>query len=183
MGWKAFKDYFEVRHLVHIKGDSLCIGSESIDDLVQISLKTGQITLETGEFPGFLIHTYPAILAAAPGDILKLLRQEDRFKNSQPVFVVSDDYSDIRESQCESMGWPNVTHDGLLMKRHRVFSTKEEALASVVSALESARLTLVTYIEKKRAEIAALEQQCESYSKRIEKLQASENKHSIRRVA
>lgn len=128
MGWKTFRDHFQIkRHIVSIDGGLLLIGSDYIRNIVQIELQTGKLSggASASHYEQFLREAYPLVLQASYDDRLALIRAIDSFDISLPVFTYEG--ARILEKQCEKFGWPNVTHDGILMHNNLFFPTREQA--------------------------------------------------------
>ena len=113
MGWNTFKKHFNIGHIVQIRERDLLIGSSYISDLAAISMDTGMIKKRESWLNDFLPKHYPNISAAMPSEIKALLDAEDTFTQSIPVYT----YEGLRilAKYCEETGYPNVTHDGVLM--------------------------------------------------------------------
>lgn len=62
MGWKAFKDVYNIKHIVCITDKGLCIGSGYVHDLAVIDLRTGCIQ-ENEAFDRFLVQYYQEVAA------------------------------------------------------------------------------------------------------------------------
>lgn len=112
MGWKTLKTHFDIKHQVHMTENGLCIGSPYIHDIITINVNTGHIRINAAN-PSFLETQYPQLMKASPEDIVALIRQPDTFTSSIPVYTYKG--GQIIEKRCETLGWPNVTHDGELM--------------------------------------------------------------------
>jgi len=82
-------------------------------------------------------------LKAPPEEIISLLEKQDTFTHSIAVYTY--DGSNIIEKQCENPGWPNVTHDGLVMYDN-TFSTNKEEVVSW--AKRSAKLGVKCTLER-----------------------------------
>ena len=124
MGWKTFKQHFEIGHIVTIDREQrvLQIGSPYIHNLVEIDISTGAVVKNGigARDDYFLRDYYPNIAAATDAERKALIDAADAFDRSIAVFTY--DRGDIIEKQCEETGWPNVTHDGQLMYEN-TFST------------------------------------------------------------
>lgn len=44
------------------------------------------------------------------------------------ILVYYFDGEELKESKCEALGWPNITHDGLIMYETVFFATRQEAI-------------------------------------------------------
>lgn len=128
MGWKAFKDHFNIEHIVCIKNGKLIIGSDFVSDLVSIELSTG-VVQANNTFPTFLQKHYPQLLDVESSEILILLNKEDTFSDSIKVFTYEDDV--LLEKHCEKLGWPNITHDGELMYENTFSTDKYEIIKKI----------------------------------------------------
>jgi hypothetical protein len=112
MGWKNIKEQFGIQHHVQVTEKGVCIGSGYVYDLVSIDRVTGKV-YESNTFTGFLKEKYPALLVAAPEELVRLIAEPDTFSGSIPVYTYEG--AEIIEKMCEVPGWPNVTHDGSMM--------------------------------------------------------------------
>jgi hypothetical protein len=153
MGWKTFKEYFGINHIVRIEEGKLCIGSPYIYDLASISIETGKIVPKRhSSFDGFLKEYYPAIAEASPESIKELLAQEDVFDRSIEVYTFDYETYDILTKYCEATGYPNVTHDGCLMHDNEYFEDKN-------IAINRAKESLAGVIEWRSRRVAELEKE------------------------
>ena len=113
MGHKTVRETFgiEEHHLVHIRDGKLCIGAEYVPEALMFSLETGESLRENlGGFSSF--DTY-LLRMADPIAVKAAIATPDVFDRSITVYTF--DGGEIIEKQCETLGWPNVTHDGYLM--------------------------------------------------------------------
>lgn len=156
MGWKKFKEKYDIGHTVHISGGKLCIGSPYVSDLASIDLKTG-VLIENPTFRRFVAENYKSLYSANEQQILAILASEDRFEASLPVFTVED--GKLISDFCEKYSWPNVTHSGRLMYDNVWFKTKEEALERGIESARSNARWLGDSIKEKRKEIERLDKQ------------------------
>lgn len=128
MGWKSFKNYFNIEHIVCIKNGKLVIGSDFVSDLVSIDLLTGVIQTNNS-FHIFLHKHYPQLLGVDSSEILNLLNKDDTFSDSIKVFTYKDDI--LLEKYCEKLGWPNITHDGEVMYENTFSTDKLEIIKKI----------------------------------------------------
>jgi len=142
MGWKKFKEYFGVKHIVQVEGDQVKIGSGYVSDLALVDMKTGRLTRKYGWERS--LEEYGALLTASPEKILSLLSEPDQFERNLPVYIVSD--AKVIEEYCEAPGYPNLTHSGRLMYENTTFLDREEADQC---ALKSLGYRIKTWSERK----------------------------------
>lgn len=126
MGWKTLKETFAIEHTVTVTDKGICIGSGYVHDLVTIDPETGKLS-ENSAFSSFLPREYPALAAASPEYLLRLIKEKDTFTKSIPVYTYEGDR--IIEEHCEEPGWPNVTHLGHLMYENTYSTDKEQVVA------------------------------------------------------
>lgn len=124
MGWKTLKTAYNIQHMVSVEADSIWIGSGHAPDLISISCKTGALTVSEANV-GFLNRTYPQLAAATPLELLGCIHTRDEFESAITVFTFVG--SKILVKQCETLGWPNVTHDGEVMYEN-TFSTDKQTV-------------------------------------------------------
>jgi uncharacterized protein YlxW (UPF0749 family) len=106
---------------------------------------------------------YPAILEATPEQIKALIDQEDTFERS--ITVYTHDNLKILTKYCEKLGYPNVTHDGVLMYEDS-FSTDKDQVIEWAKQRHAYRLEeLQERVREKRAELAKWEERLEEVSR------------------
>ena len=172
MGWKAIKEYYQIKHYVSLyDGEGICIGSPYVHDLITINPETGKLKPSIIFDPGKEdddLNRYWNDLSADPNKLLELIKQEDIFETSIPVYTYEG--SEILEKFCEKPGWPNVTHDGYIMYEN-TFSTdknkviqwaKTEAAYSIkhfsqrVKEVESDLIKFRSFLSQAKADIKNL---------------------------
>lgn len=156
MGWKAFKERFGIKHIVHVTVDGVLIGSGYVSNIVRIDPRTGGIT-QNQTFSRFVEERYPALLEAKPAEILHLLEAEDCFSADLPTYTFEG--GNIIEKRCEEAGWPNVTHDGCLMYDNRYFPDKSDAVRACRRDAEAGIRLLKQAIEDTEKKLAAQRQE------------------------
>lgn len=155
MGWKNIKDAFGIeKHIVCVAEKGICIGSGYVHDLVVIDLQTGQVR-ENETFKGFLQKSYPSLGQASPEEVLALICSPDTFSASIPVFTYEGGL--VIEKRCETLGWPNATHDGELMYENTFHTDKNTVIGW---AKRSARLKVshtAEHLERLKQQLADVE--------------------------
>lgn len=159
MGFKAFKKHFGIDgHIVSIRDGAILIGSEYVSNLVGFDMQTGKV-LVSDAFSSFLGKFYPNILNSSNEERLALIKIEDHFHRSIPVYTYSD--GKIIEKHCEELGFPNVTHDGELMYSNTHFANKKDAIEKACENLshqihhqEESIVELESKIVQKKEKIA-----------------------------
>ena len=137
MGCKAFKAHYRIGHHVHLTSQGLCIGSPYIHNLIVVEPSSGIITKAKEFRQNEDLQRYMTEIRADPAKALALIQQPDEFTASLPVWTYHYDTAAIIEQQCESYGWPNITHDGQLMYENTHFPTRDEAVQYLASNLRA----------------------------------------------
>jgi len=166
MGWKTFKDHFNILETLEWREDKLLFSSRIYESLAIVDLKTGVVKPHQYH-PDFLKDNYPDICKATPEEILALLNAEDKFEASIPVYTYSG--SEIIEKFCEKPGWPNYTHDGLLMYANK-YSIKKDRIVIAAKAENDAGISLV------RSRIEQLKSELEAANAKLIELNANKEK-------
>ena len=133
MGWKTFKEYFGISHIVTADSEFIHIGSQFISSIVKINRASGE--LDYGDSKAFLLKSYPKLLDATQDNIKSVIDAEDHFAQSLPVWRVEQ--HGVSQFQCESYGWPNVTHDGQLMYENEFFDSESGAITEFLNSAQS----------------------------------------------
>lgn len=158
MGWKAIKDTFSIKHVVHVNDNFVCIiGSPLVPKIVWIDPVTGKVNYESDFGLGLVKEQYPALFRADPEYLLALLNKEDAFDVSIPVYVYQDGL--IVEKFCEATEWPNVTHDGVIMYENEYYTDKQEAIASAKNMADMDVASTIKHVEQAEKDLAALKSQ------------------------
>lgn len=124
MGWKNVKDHYRIEHHVHVTELGICIGSPYVPDLIVIS-KDGQLVKRDDSWHRNAdLARYMNEMDADPSLLQRLVQSPDTFTRS-PIPVYTWVGGDILEMQCDEPGWPNVTHDGVMMYEN-LYSTDRE---------------------------------------------------------
>lgn len=126
MGWKNVKEHYRIGHTVQVTDKGICIGSLYIHDLIVVGLD-GKTICRYDENSNKDLHRYQQEFDADPAMLRHLIETPDVFATSTPVYTYKG--GDIIEKQCETPGWPNITHDGEIMYKN-LFS---EDRATVIS--------------------------------------------------
>jgi hypothetical protein len=120
MSWKNVQDHYRIGHQVQIRDGRICIGSAYISDLIRVTFD-GVVTWgNLGPSNNAALARYHAEMTADPAKLRELIAAPDVFAASIPVYTY--DGGTIIEKHCEDLGWPNCTHDGLMMYEN-TFST------------------------------------------------------------
>ena len=113
MGWKSVKEHYQIGHYVTVDRDKgICIGSPYVHDLIVIGFD-GVVKKPPARTHNDELDRYLREFDADRELLKQLILQEDKFEKSLPVWTYFG--SRIVEKFCEEYGWPNVTHDGLMM--------------------------------------------------------------------
>lgn len=150
MGWKNVKEHYKISHIVGIYEGHICIGSPYIHDIIRINTD-GKIVKEYGDSwaQNEDLLRYMKEMKADQAKLKELIDAPDTFQKSIKVYTY--DGAEIIEKECEEVGWPNVTHDGLVMFEN-TFSTNREQV------VKWARRSLESGIEWRENRIAEQEQ-------------------------
>lgn len=112
MRWKNVKDYFDIGHTVQKTEDGVCIGTLYSPALLVIDA-TGAVTKHYEGEGSKDLARYLREMSEVPGLLRHLMWLPDEFATNVKVYTYQG--GEVLEKQCEVPGWPNVTHDGVLM--------------------------------------------------------------------
>lgn len=155
MGWKNIKDHYRIGHIVQIREGRFCIGSPYVPDLIRVTFDGVVSWGNLGPSENDDLARYYAEMTCGPGKLSKLIKAPDTFKKSVVVFTYEG--GEIVEKQCENYGWPNVTHDGLLMYDNS-FSAKKENVVRWAKRNAAAGVELtVSRLAEIKEELAKME--------------------------
>tara|TARA_B100002049_G_scaffold237336_1_gene228317 strand:+ start:4756 stop:5262 length:507 start_codon:yes stop_codon:yes gene_type:complete len=166
VGWKTFKERFGIKHIVCVDGGNINIGSGYVNDLVKISIESGFVR-ENETFERFLKENYPKLREASQSEILSVIQERDVFGKSITVYTYDDE--GIYTKQCEELGYPNVTHCGMLMYENKFSTDAEKVKAWFLDNIDIAIKWEQEHIEKLQREIAESRVALEKYKQSREK--------------
>jgi len=138
MGVKAIKKHYNIGHIVHKVGDIIYIGSPLVHDLIGISSEGVIIKPydDRWDRKGEIMR-YQDEIKSNPNMFVELLKSTDEFSESTTVYTW--DGNQIVEDKTEKLGFPNVTHSGVLQYDDSHFTVKREAIEKAAkNALSSA---------------------------------------------
>jgi len=147
MGWKAIKEHYRIEHIVEARDGRVIVRSDFVPHLLSI-YPDGAITLNDLYADTKEMIRIKSEMDADPALMQRLFAQEDHFERSITVYTYKR--SEILEKQCEEFGWPNVTHDGVLMHDND-FSVDRNVI------VEKVRRSMKADVEWARKEILAAE--------------------------
>ena len=169
MGWKNLKEHFRIEHMVQVTEAGICIGSPYIHDIIVVGMD-GKILKRHDSNAGSL-GRYQTEIDADPDLARRLIETEDTFMASITVYTYAG--AEIIEKQCEEPGWPNVTHDGLMMHEN-TFSTDRDQV--VIWAKRNAQAGIdwrMDSIAETAARLTNLHQQLSRYRDDLAMLEAT----------
>ncbi len=168
MGWKAIRDHYGIEHIVQVTSAGICIGSGYIHDLIVVANGVRDRSHDNDRFgvrrkEGGELGRIMDEMDADPAKLAELAACADTFDRSLTVYTY--DGGAILEKQCEELGWPNVTHDGLIQYEN-TFSpdrdlVRQWAIKSAKAGVEWRR-EAVAEAEKKLADVMSSLAQRES---------------------
>lgn len=113
MSWKNLKDHYRIGHIVQIRDGLIAIGSGYVSDLIRVTFDGKVSWGNLGASSNDELARYYAEMTADLAKLKELIDASDTFAESLVVYTYEG--GEILEKQCEAYGWPNVTHDGLVM--------------------------------------------------------------------
>ena len=135
MGWKNVKEHYNIVHQVQVTIEGICIGSSYIHNIIVIGHDgTIKKRYDSGRSNDNL-RRYQMEMDDDPIKLKELVISDDVFP-PQSFTVYTYSGSKIIEKQCEEIGWPNVTHDGLIMYENTFSTDRAEVVAWAVRNAE-----------------------------------------------
>lgn len=145
MGWKSFKEKYNINHIVHVVDNHIVIGSSFISVLLRINIENGEIVEELyysslssslkSAYDSFK-KLYPDLFNASPKERLNVIKTEDNFTTNYILYTFDED-GNIIEKESEGDDFPSVTNDGTLIRSNRFFKEKSQAYNKAFKNFES----------------------------------------------
>ena len=169
MGWKNVKEHYRIGHAVQVTPEGICIGSPYVHNLIVIGLD-GTIKKRDDGRSNDDLKRYMAEFDASPVNLKNLVLGQDKFSKSITVYTY--DRANIIETQCEKLGWPNVTHDGQMMYENTFSPDKAKVIQWAKSNAAYGVPWRQERIREKIRELATLDSELSEVEGWIAKLEA-----------
>lgn len=135
MGWKTVKEVFRIGHIVHMSDELLCIGSPYISAIITVT-PDGIIRKKYDWGSDADLQRYQEEITERPEKFRAAMEQEDQFSGSIPVYTY-DGGRQIIQKFCETLGYPNCTHDGELMYDNTFSINREKIIQRAIRNTKS----------------------------------------------
>ncbi|MBK3780373.1 hypothetical protein G3A43_08885 [Paraburkholderia aspalathi] len=169
MGWKSLKDHYRItRHIVQVTSEGICIGSSFIHNLIVISA-SGEVVKRYDSRSNEDLLRYQAEMDADPEKLKQLVGAVDQFERSVVVFTYEG--GSILEKHCESLGYPNATHDGELMYESEFSTDRQQVVLRAMRNAESGIRGYTHAINDAAAHLQALKKSREAQENALAQLQ------------
>jgi hypothetical protein len=138
MGIKAIKEKYKIEHIVQKEGDTICIGSPYMHDIICLNAE-GRLTkmyknreYDDGWSTNEDLKRYQEemLIDQESGELKRLINLNDDVNELITVFTYNG--GRVVKKYCEVYGWPNTTIDGELMYDNTFFKTYKEAYIALL---------------------------------------------------
>lgn len=176
MGWKSIKDHYKIEHIVTCSNGVINIGSSYILGIISISAdgKIIKPVYARELSPNADIRRIYGEMANDPVTLARLAQQQDVFSATIPVYTYSG--GEVLEKYCEATGWPNVTHDGLLMYENMFFPTWSDALKLAIENAKAFVALTEREVSEMEAEVIKSRERLEDWKSKLMALQQNEER-------
>lgn len=161
MGWKSVKEHYRIGHYVTVDREKgICIGSPYVHDLIVIGFD-GVVKKRPDRTHNDDLCRYLREFDADRELLKQLILQEDKFEKSLPVWTYFG--SRIVEKFCEEYGWPNVTHDGLMMYDNTFSKYRAVIVRAAYQNAKAGHEVTGDRVEQTRKELKEIESRRDGY--------------------
>jgi hypothetical protein len=161
MGWKSVKEHYRIGHYVTVDREKgICIGSPYVHDLIVIGFD-GVVKKRPDRTHNDDLCRYLREFDADRELLKQLILQEDKFEKSLPVWTYFG--SRIVEKFCEEYGWPNVTHDGLMMYNNTFSKDRAVIVRAAYQNAKAGHEVTGDRVEQTRRELEEIEARNSEY--------------------
>jgi hypothetical protein len=171
MGWKSIKEYYGIEHNIDVQNGLFRIGSPYIPNIIVFDNEgvIQEINRVFSRLGGELDRSYEE-LVSDPVKLRELINMKDVFERSIRVFSYNE--AEITEHFCENLGYPNATHEGLLMYENRFSTDRSKVIEWALENSESAFKWSVRRIDELTKELVKETDARDRYAKQVETLKA-----------
>ena len=155
MGWKNLKEHYRVQHIVHVVDGDICIGSPYISKIIIVS--PDGVFKKRHTSGNNDLARIQSEMDADLSKLIEIIASPDHFEQTIPIFTFKN--GEVREKHCEELGWPNVTHDGILMYDNTFFTSKGEAVKYAKKETAYGIKMYRRLIDEKKEELRKLQEQ------------------------
>lgn len=167
MGWKAVKEHYQIKHIVHMRDGHLCIGSPYISNIIEVSTK-GKILKRYEWGSSDELANYQRAIEETPEVFTELMAKPDAF--DKHITVYTYDEGAILEKQCEELGWPNITHDGQLMYENTFSDNRAKIVETAIRNAQAHESMTNRALKEAQDQVIRLKKELEKVSADVEKL-------------
>jgi len=167
MGWKKVKEHYQISHIVHVDGDSICIRANMQPALIVVGTD-GEFKKRYTNSDSEELNRIQDEMSADPAKLLELIQAEDQFDKSVPVYTFEG--ADILEKYCESPGWPRVTHAGELMYPNLYSTDKNKVILWAKRNAERGLDVYTRMVDEAKAKLEGLQSDLEAQQRNCAKL-------------
>lgn len=136
MGWKAVKDVYNIKHIVHARDEFIFIGSPYVSEMWKLDSE-GNIEMKLNSGCDKDLNRYQKEFEANKTKLVELINQQDVFETAIEVWSFDHKQRKPVKKFCEKKGWPNATHDSELMFDNTFFDTELEAARYEIKNLKA----------------------------------------------
>lgn len=146
---RELQDYLGTARAVHAKNGHICVASAYINNLVALNVETGNLSYALGGRPK---DTELEKICQRLESLTKEQRNyywngADEINEPITLYYV-DDNGDVKTAITDSLDFPNVTDDGVLIYSNTHFESEKELLDYEINSTQLA----IKWLHKSRAE-------------------------------
>lgn len=133
MGWKNIKEHFGIKHIVQVEDGEILIGSRYASRIIAINIR-GEVSTDGLWGANEELKRCLKEIKEDPDTVKALIDKPDVFEKDIEVFTFKGDQ--IISCHCETLYYPNVTHDGRLMYENMFTTDRNKVVDWAREALE-----------------------------------------------
>lgn len=138
MGWKTIKEHYRIpdTFIVYRQDRAHYIGSQKTIALIKIEDDGSCHWCSIRPSGDPELQEIHAAMNRDPKLLRRLASMPDQFEKTVAVYCLGFEPGEVLTRYCEQPGWPNVTHDGMLMSPNTYTTDRQVAIGWVVDELE-----------------------------------------------
>jgi hypothetical protein len=135
MGWKAFKQHYDINANMQMVNGRLLIGTDCLPAIIIVEAD-GRLAKDYAFDEDLDLFRVWNLISTDPEIAKGLLAQEDVFETSINVYTYSG--AQIIEKQCETLSWPTTSHDGCLVSADKFHTSRAQVINMALDDAEAA---------------------------------------------
>lgn len=161
MGWKTFKEKFQIKCNISIQGNKIILGTSHIPAYASVDMSTGEFE-EIWE-DGYCSENFKKLMKASPKTILKAINAKDTFEKDIKIYLMSE--WGLIFKLCEDPSVGKTTHCGSIITNGVHSTNKDTIIQNYINTVEDGISNAKEFIRQREIDLEKVRQSVKRASK------------------